>query len=284
MVMKLGVDVALHHLGGDGGGAQAQFPADISLDPRRQVRAGAHRAGDFAHRRDLPRPLQPRQGAPELIVHQRELEAEGGRLGMNAVAAADAGGELMLLRAPRDARPNRPHIRHQQVRALRHLHGVGGVAHVAAGQAKVEPAAGGVVDSLSHGGGEADDVMVEDFLQLLLPRDQAGEVGEPTVTAGLDLREVLGRHHPFLHQRLAGQELDSQPEPELVFIRPDGPHFWTRVTLNHGDRIADGPARVEPGISEGPPAGANREINPCFRRTQRLRKFHGTRPDAAAAL
>ena len=42
------------------------------------------------------------EGAGEFVVHQRELEAEGRGLAVDAVAAAHARRELVFLRAPGD--------------------------------------------------------------------------------------------------------------------------------------------------------------------------------------
>ena len=39
--------------------------------------------------------LQSFERAAELVIHQRHLQAEGRRLGVDAVAAADHGGELI---------------------------------------------------------------------------------------------------------------------------------------------------------------------------------------------
>ncbi len=69
----------------------------------------------------------------------------------------------------------------KDVRALLHLHGVAGVAHVAARQPEMKPAAGVVIDGLGHGGGEADDVVIENFFQFALPRDEARQIGKPFV-------------------------------------------------------------------------------------------------------
>ena len=80
---------------------------------------------------------------------------------------------------------------------------------------------------------KADDVVVKRFLEFLLPGDQAGQVGEPLLATGLDLREVSGRHDAFLDQRFAGQQFDLQPSLKLVFVRPDGPHVRARIPLNH---------------------------------------------------
>ena len=51
----------------------------------------------------------------------------------------------------------------------------------------MKPAAGLVVDDFGDGGGEADDVVVENFLQFALAGDEAGQVGEPFVATGFDL-------------------------------------------------------------------------------------------------
>ena len=158
-------------------------------------------------------------------MHERELEAEGGRFAVDAVAAANAGHELGFPRPPRNDFAQRLYIGDENVGALNHLHGAGGVAHIAAGQAEMEPAAGRAFDFLGDGGGEGDDVVIEDFLQFLLPRNEAGQVGKPFVTAGLDFGEVSSGHDALLDERLAGKEFDLEPDAELVFVRPDGPHF-----------------------------------------------------------
>ena len=103
------------------------------------------------------------------------------------------------------------HVGDQDVRRLLHLHGVAGVAHVAAGQAEMKPAAGVVIDVFGDGGGEADDVVVEDFFQFALAGDEAGQIGEPFVAAGFDLREILrGTIFSFTSASLASSSICSQ--------------------------------------------------------------------------
>ena len=94
-------------------------------------------------------------------MHQRHFQAEGRRLGVNAVAAADHRRELVLARLFGDDLAQRLDVRDQHVGGLRHLHGEGGVANVAAGQAEMEPAAGGRADVFGDVGGEGDDVVIE---------------------------------------------------------------------------------------------------------------------------
>ena len=122
--LKFRVDVALHDLRGDGRGAQAEFFADKFLDARRQMRARAHRAGNFADGDNFAGAFEAFQRAAKFIVHQRQFQAERGRLGVDAVAAADAGREFVFLRAPGDDGQKFLDIGNQNVRALRHLHGV----------------------------------------------------------------------------------------------------------------------------------------------------------------
>jgi len=97
----------------------------------------------------------------------------------------------------------------------------------------MKPAAGVVIDGLGDGGGEADDVVVENFFQLALAGDEAGQIGEPFVATGFDLREIFRRNNFLLHQRLAGEQFDLQPNLEFIFVRPDRPHLGARIARNH---------------------------------------------------
>ena len=126
----------------------------------------------------------------------------------------------------------------QNVRALHHLHGVAGVAHVAAGQAEMEPAAGVVVDFLGDGGGEADDVVVERFFPVRAG-GRRGRAGRRTICPqpALILAKSARGHDAFGDERLAGEQFDLQPDAELVFVRPDGPHFRAGIARNHGTRV-----------------------------------------------
>ena len=84
-----------------GSGVEAHLVGDVGFDARIDVGEGADGAGDA--RRSRP-PCAPRPAAArprvELGVGVGELEAEGGRLGVDAVAAADGRRHLVLERAP----------------------------------------------------------------------------------------------------------------------------------------------------------------------------------------
>lgn len=192
-----------------------------------------HGPGDFANGYHFPHAFEPLQRPDEFVVHQGKFQSKSGWLGMDAVAAANAGRELVLICPPLDDGQKFFHVRHQQVGTLLHLHGVTGIADIAAGQAKMEPAAGVVIDLLRHGSGEGNHVMIQGFLQFALSLHQPGRIQLPGRTASLELREILAGNNAFLDQRLAGEELDIEPETELVFFRPNRPHFRARIARNH---------------------------------------------------
>ena len=249
-----------------GAGRRPSFLQTIGLDARRKMRAGANGAAEFADGSGFADPFEAFEGAAKFIVHQREFEAEGGRLGVDAVAAPDAGREFVLARLLRDGFAQRPRIGNEQVRALHHLDGKRGVNHVTAGQPEMEPAAGAVIDFFGDGGGEADDVMVERFFQFLLAHNQTGQIGEPLVGAAFHFGEVRTRHDPFPNERLAGQQFDLEPEPELVFVGPDGPHLRAGITRNHGSSLKCRESRVEsrvPAKSPRPSTFASRLLYSC---------------------
>ena len=79
-----------------GSGLKPELRRDMRLDARVDVGESADRAGNRAGRNLLARRDQPRAGARKLGVGLRELEAEGGRLGMDAVRAADRRRQLLL--------------------------------------------------------------------------------------------------------------------------------------------------------------------------------------------
>jgi len=201
------------------------------------MRAGADGAGNFANADRFAHGFQTTQRACELVVHERELQPKRRRLRMNAMAAPNARRELVFLRPAGDDGQQLLHVGDEEIRALLHLHGVASVAHVAAGEAEVEPAAGVVVDGFGDGGGEADDIVVERFLQFFLSGDEAGQISEPFVATGLDLLEIPRGYDAFLHECLAGEEFDLQPESEFVFVGPDGPHFGAGIARNHAGTL-----------------------------------------------
>ena len=75
---------------------QAELGRDMLFDRGRNVGEGADRAGNRAGGDVVARRDQPLAVAREFGIGLRELEAEGRRLGMDAVAAADGRRQLVL--------------------------------------------------------------------------------------------------------------------------------------------------------------------------------------------
>ena len=166
------------------------------LDLGRDVGEGADRARNGAGRDLVARGDQPLAVAREFGIGLRELQPEGGRLGVDAVAAADGRREFVLERAALQHLQQRVDVRDQQVGRLLQLHRQRGVEHVGAGHALVQPAPLGP-ELLAGPGEEGDHVMLGDRLDRVdrLDVDLAQRIA---VVGRADRRRVLGRDHPDL--------------------------------------------------------------------------------------
>jgi len=87
--VQRGVSVARDDLRRHRLGAEAQAPERVGLDRRREVRVGADGARDLAPGDLAARLAQPDEAARDLGVMAGERDAEGRRLRVNAVRAAD---------------------------------------------------------------------------------------------------------------------------------------------------------------------------------------------------
>ena len=117
VVHELRVPIALNDLRGKRRRLQAELLADRSLDRRIEVRVRADRAAQLADAHARRRLLEPFQGAAEFVIHQRQLQSEGDRLGMDAVAAADHRRHLELPRPVRDGARASPSNHRPECRA-----------------------------------------------------------------------------------------------------------------------------------------------------------------------
>ena len=109
-------------------------------------------------------------GAGKLGVGQRELEPEGGRLGVDAVGAADGRRQLVLEGAALQRGEQRVDVGDQDVGGARKLHGEAGVEHVRARHALMHEARVRA-DELGEVGQEGDDVVLGHPLDLVDARD-----------------------------------------------------------------------------------------------------------------
>ena len=100
------------------------FHARIDLRERAD-RAGDGAGGNFLARRD-----ETFAAAREFRIGISELDAEGGRLGVNAVLAADGRRHLMFQRALLERDKNLVHVGDQNVGGAHELHVKGRVENV----------------------------------------------------------------------------------------------------------------------------------------------------------
>ena len=191
---------------------------DMGFDPRIDLREGADRARDGAGRDLLARRDQALCGAGELRIGDRELEAERGRLGMDAVGAADGGGELVLEGAALERGQERVDVGDQQIGGALELHVEAGVEHVGRGHALVHEARLGP-DDLGQVGEEGDDVV----LDLALDRVDARDV-ELRRGPFADLLRRRFRDHPELGHGVGGMRLDLEPDAIARLRLPDRRH------------------------------------------------------------
>ena len=168
---------------------------------------------------------QPLAVAGEGGVVPGELEAEGRRLGMDAVAAADGGRVLVLDRAALEGGQQRVQIGQQQVGGLGQLDGEAGVEHVGRGHALMDEA-GVRADMFGEIGQEGDDVVLGLALDLIDPVDIELALLPDGFGGG-------ARDHAQFGLGVAGMGLDLEPDAELVFRFPDTGHFRAAIARNH---------------------------------------------------
>ena len=214
---KLRVPVALDDLRAQGRRPQAEPLANGFFHGGIEVGVGADRTAQLTHRDAFAGLAQAFLGAAELVVHQRELEAEGDRLGMDAVAAPDHRGVLERPRPFGHDRAQRRQVLQQEIAGRRHLHGQGGVEDVRGGQPLVNPPRGRT-DVGSHVFKERNHVVLRALLDLVDLVDR-----EPRLRA--DGLGVLLRDEPGFRERFAGKDFDLQPDRVFALLRPEGTHL-----------------------------------------------------------
>ena len=216
----------------------------------------AHRAGRLRHRDLRPSRRQPFAVAGKFGIMPGQFEPERGRLGMDAVAAADGEGELVLERPRLQCRHHRVEIRQQQLGRLGELHRQAGVQHVGAGHSLMHEAAVRP-DRIGQPGEEGDHVVTGFTLDLV----DAVDVGRPDHFQGrpaplADGASGGGGDQAVPRHALGGQRLDLEPDAVAILGRPDGVHLGSGITGNHRCHVP--PCRCDASYTRGPAVGNRR--------------------------
>ena len=184
--------------------------------------------GDLPPRRD-----QPLAVAPPLGVVTGELQSEGGRLGVHAVAAADARRQLVLEGAALQGGEERIDVGEKDVGGAAELYGEAGIQHVGGRHALVHEACLGPM--LGEVGQEGDDVVLRLALDLVDARARPRSSPLPDGPRRLAWESRQGppgrrKHAPRSRARCGspasrwppfrfGCSVGSAPSPYLVVVR-----------------------------------------------------------------
>ena len=230
-----GVAVALHDLGADVVGVQAQLRHHVPLHVRAEQRVGADRPGELAGGEVVRGLAQALAIAVELERPGGQLQAEGDRLGVDGVGAAHHH-RVGLLPGTRDERVDGGvQLVEQQLPGGAALQRERGVDHVAAGEAEVDPAAV-LADRLGDLADEGDHVVIGGLLQL----GDARHVHAGVLLHGL--RRLRG-DRAARRQGVEHRDLDAQHLLEARLVRPQRAHLRQRVARDHAAAPASDAAR-----------------------------------------
>ena len=172
--------------------------------------------------------LQPRFAAVELRIGLRELQPERGRLGMDAMRAADRRRHLVLDSAALERGIELVDVGNQYVGGAHELHIEAGVEHVGRRHPGMHKARLGT-DDLGEMREEGDDVVLDLALDGVDARHVEGRV--PAFVP-----DFLGgrlRDDPELRHGVGGMRLDLEPDAEARLRLPQRSHLGTGVARDH---------------------------------------------------
>ena len=235
--------VALDDLGGKRGGLEPELGADFLFDARIEVGARADGTAQFSHGDALAHFHETFAHAAEFVIHQRHLETEGDRFGMDAVAAAHHGRESVRTGLLRGGSADFVDTFDQQIGGFGHLHRERGVEDIGRGQPLVHPTGGGT----DRGGDifeEGNDVVVGALFDL-------EDLGEGKFGFFADGLGVSGRDLSQPGHGLTGEGFDLEPDLVFALVGPEGAHLRPGITVNHRRRLTDRQPRTNPENKKG---------------------------------
>ncbi len=219
------VPVTGDDLGGDLLALEAQPVERGRLDLRVAVCIRANGSGQLAHPDAFEGGGEPLLLAAQLGRPAQQLQPERGRLGVDAVRAADGRRVTVLLCPSDDGSLEGRDPGREQLAGIPELEGERRVHYVRRRQPIVEPA-GRLSHLLGDRLGEGEDVVVRAVLDLEDARDV-----DPRVLG--DGGNGRFRHHAQLGPCLHRGNLYVQPPLEPALVRPDGAHGGSGISGDH---------------------------------------------------
>ena len=168
---------------------------------------------------------EPFFGAAEFVEHERELQPESDRLGVDAVAPANHRRHFVTPRLVGHDAPQFADVFQQDLACRDELHRQRRVENIRRRQTLMDPPRGRA-DRRRHIFKEGDDVVVGAFLDLVDLRN-----GEARALA--NLRGVRRRDLPDFRHRFAGKGFDLEPDLEFSLLGPELAHRRAGISLNH---------------------------------------------------
>ena len=219
-----GVAVARNDLRRDRLDLEPHFARDMGFDPRIDLGESTDGAGNRAGRDLGARRDQALFGAGKLGIGDGDFQPERGRLGMNAVGAADGRRELVFAGAAFERGEERLDVGDQKIGGEHQLHVEAGVEHVGRRHALVHETRLGA-DDFSEVRQERDDVV----LGLALDLVDAVDIELRRLALGPDLLRRGLRDHAELGHGIGGMGLDLEPDAKPRLRRPDRRHLRAGV-------------------------------------------------------
>ena len=226
------VTIARDDLGRDRLRREPHLRRDMRLHLRRHAREGSDGTGDRAGRDLAARRLQPLPRPGELGIVARELEPEARGLGMDAVAAADAEGPLVLDGAALQSRRHGADAAFEQGAGPVELHREASIEDIGRGEALVDETRLGphVVREV---GEEGDHVVPGLALDRI---DLHGIDQRVRVLVDRAIERFRRRRRRLAERDLSVERmaLDLQPDREAGLRCPDGNHLRPGIARDHG--------------------------------------------------
>ena len=219
-----GVAVARNDLGRDRLDLESHLTRHVGFDPRIDLGKSSDRAGDRAGRDLGACRDQALLGAGKLGIGDGELQPERGRLGMDAVGAADGRREFVFAGAALERFVERLDVGDEKIGGAHQLHVEAGVEHVGRGHALVHEARLGP-DDFGEVGEKGNNIV----LGLALDLVDAVDIELRRLALGPDFLRRCLRDHAELGHGVGGMGLDLEPDAKARLRRPDRRHLRAGV-------------------------------------------------------